>query len=164
MTSPRWPYWNFFNHWNIFWESHLDFSIITRWSLQNLHVWCCVSRGVKNTPFIWAICSFQCAKKVVRDSPEPVDFSIRLVHVKLWGEFKYWISTVKAHVDDTCRILAYDYRAWLAYVMTFDHPHMHNFHLRHPNVSYGCHESNLHNTIWHEVMTYASCTQYSSCK
>ena len=67
--------------------------------------------GVKNTPFICAICSFQCAKKVVHDSPELVDFSIRLVHVKLWGEFKYCISTVKAHVDDTCRILAYDYRA-----------------------------------------------------
>ena len=90
---------------------------------------------MKNTPFIWAICSFQCVKKVMPDSPELVDFSIRLVHVKLWGEFKYCISTVKADLDGTCRICAYDYRARLAYVRTFDHPHMHNFHLRHPN---GC--------------------------
>lgn len=29
-------------------------------------------------------------------------------------------------------IFAYDYHAQLAYVMTFDHPHTHNFHSGHP--------------------------------
>ena len=29
-------------------------------------------------------------------------------------------------------IFAYDYHAQLAYVMTFDHPHTHNFHSEHP--------------------------------
>ena len=66
---------------------------------------------MKNTPFIWAICSFQCAKKVVPDSPELVDFSIWLVNVKFGGEFKYCIGTVKADVDSTCRICVYDYCA-----------------------------------------------------
>ena len=39
-------------------------------------------------------------------------------------------SRVKADLDST--IFAYNYRAQLAYVTTFDHPHVHNFHLRHP--------------------------------
>ena len=54
-------------------------------------------------------------------------------------------------------IFAYDYGARLAYVMTFDNPDAHNFLLRHPHVSYGCRGSNLHDTIWREVMTFASC-------
>ena len=49
-----------------------------------------------------------------------------------------------------------DYRARLAYVMTFDHPHAHNFHLRYPQVSYECRGSNLHYTICREVMKYTS--------
>ena len=36
-------------------------------------------------------------------------------------------SRVKADLDST--IFAYNYRAQLAYVTTFDHPHVHNFHL-----------------------------------
>ena len=43
---------------------------------------------------------------------------------------------VKADLDG--KIFVYDYRAWGAYVMTFDHPHAHYFHLRHPHVSYVC--------------------------
>ena len=35
-----------------------------------------------------------------------------------------------ADLDGT--ILAYDYRAQLAYVMTLDHTHVHNFHSPHP--------------------------------
>jgi len=45
-------------------------------------------------------------------------------------------------------IFAYDYREGLAYVMTFDHPHVRNFHLPHPRMEYGCHGINLHNMIW----------------
>ena len=40
------------------------------------------------------------------------------------------LGTLKADLDGT--ILAYDYRARLAYVMTFEYLHAHNFHLRHP--------------------------------
>ena len=61
---------------------------------------------------------------------------------------------VKADLDGTS--FAYDYRARLAYVMTFDHPHAHNFFIRHPHVSYGCRGSYLHDTICREVMTYTS--------
>ena len=38
--------------------------------------------------------------------------------------------SLKADLDST--IFAYDYRARLAFVMIFDHPHAHNFHLRYP--------------------------------
>ena len=61
---------------------------------------------------------------------------------------------VKADLHGT--IFTYDYRARLAYAMTFDHPHAHNFLIRHPHVSYGCRRSYLHGTICREVMTYAS--------
>ena len=61
---------------------------------------------------------------------------------------------VKADLDGT--IFTYDYRARLAYAMTFDQPHAHNFLIRHPHVSYGCRRSYLHGTICREVMTYAS--------
>ena len=64
------------------------------------------------------------------------------------------MKPVKADEDGT--IFAYDYRARITYVMTFDHPHAHNFHLRHPHMSYGYCGSNLSDTIWREVMTYAS--------
>ena len=67
------------------------------------------------------------------------------------------LGTLNANLDSA--IFAYDYRARLAYVMTFNHPHVRNFRLRHPRVSYGSHGTNLHNTIWHEVMTYASWAQ-----
>ena len=40
-------------------------------------------------------------------------------------------SFIKADLDGT--IFAYNYRARLAYIMTFDHPQAHDFHLRHPN-------------------------------
>ena len=33
------------------------------------------------------------------------------------------------------KVFPYDYRARLAYVMTFDHPNAHTFHLLHPHVS-----------------------------
>ena len=33
------------------------------------------------------------------------------------------------------KVFPYDYRAQLAYVMTFDHPHAYTFHLLHPHVS-----------------------------
>lgn len=36
-------------------------------------------------------------------------------------------------------IFAHNYRAQLAYVMAFDHPHAHNFHVQHARVSYECH-------------------------
>ena len=57
-----------------------------------------------------------------------------------------WLSTFQigaAHfrsvkADLNGKIFPYDYRARLAYVMTFDHPHAHYFHLRHPHVSYVC--------------------------
>ena len=54
---------------------------------------------------------------------------------------------LKADLDSA--IFAYDRTICerLAYVMTFDHPHAHNFHLRRPNVSYGSRGSNLHDTI-----------------
>ena len=64
------------------------------------------------------------------------------------------MKPVKADEDGT--IFVYDYRARITYVMTFDHPHAHNFHLRHPHMSYGCRGSNLLDTIWREVVTYAS--------
>ena len=52
-------------------------------------------------------------------------------------------------VDGT--IFAYDYRARLPYVKTFDHPYVHNF------FTYDkCRGSNLHYTICREVMTYAN--------
>ena len=60
-----------------------------------------------------------------------------------------------ADLDGTT--LTYDYRARpLAYVITFDYAHAHNFHLRHPRVSYECRGSNLHDKIRREVMTHAS--------
>ena len=34
------------------------------------------------------------------------------------------------------KVFPYDYRARLAYVMTFDHPNAHTFHLLHPHVSW----------------------------
>ena len=68
----------------------------------------CLSGEVKNTPFIWAICCFHCATKVVPDSLELVHFSIQLVQVKFWGNSNY-ISTVKVNLD--CRIFAHDYLA-----------------------------------------------------
>ena len=54
-------------------------------------------------------------------------------------------NSTMSDLDGT--IFAYDYGARLAYVMTFDHPDAHSFHLRHPHVSYGCRRSNLHDTI-----------------
>ena len=45
------------------------------------------------------------------------------------------MKPVKADLDGT--IFTYDCRARITYVMTFDHPHAHNFHLRHPHMSYG---------------------------
>ena len=42
-------------------------------------------------------------------------------------------ENVKADLDGS--IFAYNYRAGLTYVMTFDHPHVHDFHLRHPKIS-----------------------------
>ena len=53
-------------------------------------------------------------------------------------------------------IFAYDYRAQLAYVITFDHPHGTIFTYDIHNVSYKCRGSNLPNTICREVMTHAS--------
>ena len=47
--------------------------------------------------------------------------------------------SLKADLDGT---IFRDYRARLAYVMTFDHLHM----------SYGCRGSNLDDKIWREVM------------
>ena len=38
--------------------------------------------------------------------------------------------SLKADLHGT--IFAYDYRVRIAYVMTYDHPHTHNFHLGHP--------------------------------
>ena len=61
---------------------------------------------------------------------------------------------VKADLDGT--IFTYDYRARLAYAMTFDHPHAHNFLIRRPHVSYDCRGSYLHDMICREVMTDAS--------
>ena len=40
-------------------------------------------------------------------------------------------SFIKADLDGT--IFAYNYSGRLAYIMTFDHPQAHDFHLRHPN-------------------------------
>ena len=37
------------------------------------------------------------------------------------------LGTLNANLDSA--IFAYDYRARLAYVMTFNHPHVRNFHL-----------------------------------
>ena len=37
--------------------------------------------------------------------------------------------------DSGGKVCPYDYRARLAYVMTFDHPNAHTFHLLHPHVS-----------------------------
>ena len=51
-------------------------------------------------------------------------------------------------VDST--IFAYDYRARLAYVKTFDH------HTRKIFTYDECRGSNLHDTICREVMTYAN--------
>ena len=68
--------------------------------------------------------------------------------------FLQYPTHVKADLHGTS--FAYDYRARLAYVMTFDYPHAHNFFIRHPHVSYGCRGSYLHDTICREVMTYTS--------
>ena len=43
------------------------------------------------------------------------------------------MENVKADLDGS--IFAYNYRAGLTYVMTFDHQHAHDFHLRHPKIS-----------------------------
>ena len=56
------------------------------------------------------------------------------------------VGTLNADLDSA--IFAYNYRVGLAYVMTFHHPHVCNFHLPHPRMSYGCHGINLHNMIW----------------
>ena len=48
--------------------------------------------------------------------------------------------SLKADLDG--KILAYDYRAQLVYVMTFDYPHVYNFTYDIHNVSYECHGSN----------------------
>ena len=55
------------------------------------------------------------------------------------------MKPVKADEDGT--IFVYDYRARITYVMTFDHPQAHNFHLRNPHMSYRCRGSNLPDTI-----------------
>lgn len=44
---------------------------------------------------------------------------------------------VKADLDDM--IFGYNYCAQLAYVMAFERPHTHNFHIQHAHVSYECH-------------------------
>ena len=53
----------------------------------------------------------------------------------------YYFANVSLHysqlslkADVEGMIFAYNYHVRLAYVMTFDHPHVHNFHLRHPCV------------------------------
>ena len=51
-------------------------------------------------------------------------------------------SNIKADLDGTN--FAYDYRARLAYVVTFDHPHSKIFTYDIQNVSYECRWSNLH--------------------
>ena len=64
---------------------------------------------------------------------------------------------MRSSILDKNKLKAYlDYRERLAYVMTFDHPHAHNSHLRYPHVSYECRVSNLHDTICREVMTFVS--------
>ena len=64
---------------------------------------------------------------------------------------------MRSSILDKNKLKAYlDYRERLAYVMTFDHPHAHNSHLRYPHVSYECRVSDLHDTICREVMTYVS--------
>ena len=55
--------------------------------------------------------------------------------------FLQYPTHVKADLHGTS--FAYDYRARLAYVMTFDHPHAHNFLIRRPYVSYDCRGSYL---------------------
>ena len=62
------------------------------------------------------------------------------------GSWHFSVGTFNADLDSM--IFAYDYCVGLAYVMTFDHPHVRNFHLPHPRMSYGCHGINLHNMIW----------------
>ena len=62
------------------------------------------------------------------------------------GSWHFSVGTLNADLDSA--IFAYDYCAGPAYVMTFDHPHVRNFHLPHPRMSYGCHGINLHNMIW----------------
>ena len=42
--------------------------------------------------------------------------------------------TFKADLDGA--IFAYDYCAWRAYVMTFDHPQVHRCHLQYSTMSY----------------------------
>ena len=42
------------------------------------------------------------------------------------------MGCLKADLDGT--ILAYDYRAQLAYVITLDHTYAHNFHSPHPQL------------------------------
>ena len=57
------------------------------------------------------------------------------------GLWHFSVGTLNANLDSA--IFAYDYRVGLAYVMTFDHPHVCNFHLPHPRMGI-----NLHNMIW----------------
>ena len=47
---------------------------------------------------------------------------------------EFWWDEESQKADLYGMIFAYDYRAWLAYIMTFDHPYMHNFLLRHPEI------------------------------
>ena len=61
-------------------------------------------------------------------------------------------SRAKADLDST--IFAYNYRAQLAYVTTFDHPHVHTYDIH--NVSYECCGSNLYDTICRKVMMHVS--------
>ena len=56
-------------------------------------------------------------------SPFTSSFRRAFRKVRTWYD-----ACVKADLDGT--IFAYDYRARLAYVMTFDHPHAHSFHLQ----------------------------------
>ena len=60
----------------------------------------------------------------------PVKHSRLLVHklqlvVKIFGN-----DCLNADLDS--KIFAYDYCAQLAYIMTFNHLHAHNFHSQHP--------------------------------
>ena len=62
--------------------------------------------------------------------PHPVALSFHLLEVSLKGRFRRY------------DFFAYDYRARVAYIMTFDHPHAHNLH---DNTSKQCcaHEKRL---------------------
>ena len=73
------------------------------------------------------------------------------------------MTTFKTDLDGA--IFACDYCARLAYVMIFDYPHAHSFHLQlFHNESYECGGSNLHDMICHEVKTVVSCvTLHTFC-